>query len=375
MSRKSLLILCILLIYSLDSYCQLTDVQATVETKSLFNKLLKMKKSGVLFGHQDDLAYGVGWSYQPGRSDIKELTGQYPAVFGWDLAGLEKDEEKNIDGVPFDRMVEYIRKGYNMGAVNTLSWHMDNPLNGKTAWDTSSPNTIKEMLPGGSVHQKYKQWLDRFVKFNSRLTGAHGKPIPLLFRPFHEHSGDWFWWGSKGCSPQEYQEIWKFTVHYLRDVKQQHNLIYVFNPSEFTTAREYLTRYPGNSEVDVLSFDTYQYGKVDNGETFSKTLAGKLKIQDSLAKKNHKISAIAEMGYVEIPDPKWWSEVVWKGISQHPPAFILFWRNAGFREKEKDNHYYVPYKGHRSAANFLKMKRKKRFLFQLDAASLNLYAK
>jgi len=375
MSKKSLLILTTLFFFTLKNFAQLADPKATDQTKNLFNNLLRLKKGGVLIGHQDDLAYGVGWAYTKGRSDIKALTGQYPAVLGWDLAGLEKRDSLNIDGVPFARMAEYIRAGYDMGSVNTLSWHMDNPLNGKTAWDTTAVTTVKEMLPGGIVHQKYTDWLDRFAVFNSQLIGADGKMIPILFRPFHEHSGGWFWWGSKTCSPEEYKQIWKFTVHYLRDVKQVHNLIYVFNPSEFSTAEEYLNRYPGNDAVDVLSFDTYQYGKVENGGAFSKGLASKLKIQDALAKAIKKVSAVGEMGYMEIPDPKWWSGVVWKGISKNPPAFILLWRNAGFREKEKDNHYYAPYKGHASANDFLKLVREKVFLLQRDAASLQLYTK
>ncbi|MEO5910963.1 MAG: glycosyl hydrolase [Pelobium sp.] len=374
MSKIRILVLVLLNILTVDLYAQMVDRKASFGTRNLFHNLLKIDSKGVLFGHQDDMAYGIGWQYQQGRSDIKELTGEYPAVLGWDLAGLENNREKNIDGVPFEQMGEYIRSAYNLGLVNTISWHMDNPLNGNTAWDTTSVTTVKEMLPGGKVHEKYKQWLDKFVKFNETLVGDDGKLIPILFRPFHEHSGSWFWWGKKECTPTDYKELWKFTVKYLRKVKKLHNLIYVFNPNDFTSETEYLERYPGDDYVDVLSFDTYQTGPVSNGEAFKSRLAAKLVIQDNLAKKHNKISAIAEIGYVEIPDPNWWSEVLWKGIEQHPPAFIMAWRNAGFRELEKDNHYYAPHLGHPSSVDFMKMMEEKKILFQGAAKSLDLYA-
>ena len=69
----------------------LSDKKATTETKALYRKLNTLSKKGFLFGHQDDLAYGVKWKYENGRSDVKETAGDYPAVYGWDIAGLEND--------------------------------------------------------------------------------------------------------------------------------------------------------------------------------------------------------------------------------------------------------------------------------------------
>src|SRR5436190_18227416 len=70
------------------------DKKATKETVALYNNLKKLLSKGFMFGHQDDLAYGVGWKYDAstssaGRSDIKDVTGDYPAVYGWELGHLE----------------------------------------------------------------------------------------------------------------------------------------------------------------------------------------------------------------------------------------------------------------------------------------------
>ncbi len=374
MIKKLTLFICLAALCSLYSFAQMSDKKATAETKNLYQNLHRINGKQVLFGHQDDLAYGVGWKYEDKRSDIKELSGEYPAVFGWDVSRLERDGQENLDGVPFEKMKSYIKTVYDMGAVNTISWHMDNPLNGKTAWDTTSAVTVKEMLPGGSVHRKYQGWLDRFAVFMKTLKGSDGKMIPILFRPFHEHGGSWFWWGKKECSPAEYKSLWKFTVTYLRDVQQVHNLLYVYNPCDFKTEAEYLERYPGDEYTDVLSFDAYQYGGVSEGAAFAADLRRKLEIQKNIADKSHKITAIAEMGYVEIPDPQWWSGIVWKAIEQYKPAWILVWRNAGYREQEKDNHYYAPYKGQTSAADFIQVVKEKKFLLQNGISKQKIYS-
>src|SRR6476661_9697 len=104
------------------------DKKTTKETIALYHNLKKLLNNGIMFGHQDDLAYGVGWKYEPGRSDIKDVTGDYPAVYGFELGHLEIDAQINLDSVPFNKMKQFIKDGYERGAVITISWHLNNPL-------------------------------------------------------------------------------------------------------------------------------------------------------------------------------------------------------------------------------------------------------
>src|SRR5690606_24598530 len=78
------------------------DAKATQETRSLHAFLHRLQGERILFGHQDDLAYGVHWRYQSGKSDVKDVAGDYPAVMGWDIGGIEYGHEVNLDAVPFD---------------------------------------------------------------------------------------------------------------------------------------------------------------------------------------------------------------------------------------------------------------------------------
>lgn len=92
------------------------DKKATVETIALFQSLLQItSEKKYLVGHQDALAYGVNWKYEPGRSDVKDLTGDQPALYGWEIGHLELGDAFNIDSVPFHKMKDFIREGYERG--------------------------------------------------------------------------------------------------------------------------------------------------------------------------------------------------------------------------------------------------------------------
>lgn len=351
---------------------RLADSKASTETKRLYENLFRLKEKKILFGHQDALAYGYGWKYEEGRSDIKDLTGEHPALHGWDIGGIEHGSAVNIDSVPFSKMKDFIRAVYDRGGVNTISWHLDNPVNGKSSWDTI-PGSVQKILPGGVKHSVYNEWLDRVAVFMKDLKGTDGKSVPVLFRPFHELTGSWFWWGKKQCSPEDFRKLWIYTFNYLTVRCNVHNLIYVYNTADFASSKEFLERYPGDGYADILSFDAYQFGSKENGLAFRRDTESKMAIMTGIAKPKNKLIALAETGYETIPDPAWWSEVLYPSISSHPVSFVLMWRNAGFRPHNNDYHYYAPYPGHASAADFLKFVKNHRMMLETELSALNLY--
>lgn len=348
------------------------DKKATKETKALYKNLHALLNKGILFGHQDNLAYGVNWKYQPGRSDVKEVAGEYPGLYGWELGGLENDAPVNLDSVPFDKMKMYIRKGYQAGAVITISWHLNNPLTGKSSWDPSPTNTIPSILPGGEKNALFNTWLDKVAVFLKSLKTANGVYIPVIFRPYHELGGNWFWWGGKNCTTQEYVDLWKYTVTYLKDRKNIHHLLYAFSNSGFATEQEFLARYPGNEWADILGFDTYQFGDSSSNEPFIKNLDAMLTQLEKIAKDNKKIPALTEAGYNKIPYANWWTDVLYKALEKHAIAYVLLWRNAGVKPNNEVE-YFVPYKGQTSAANFVTFSKKEKIFFQHRTNQLKLY--
>lgn len=351
-----------------DTKLSLSDKKATKNTTHLYQNLYKATKKGILFGHQDDLAYGVNWKYEEGRSDIKDVVGDYPAVYGWDIAGLEKDNPQNIDGVPFEKIKQYIQEADERGGISTISWHFDNPATGKNAWD-NTPNSLKTVLPGGENHKKFTTWLDKASTFFLSLKDKKGNNIPILFRPFHELTGGWFWWGKGNCTPEEFKTLWKFTFEYLQK-KGVHNLIYIYNTSSFKTEEEFLENYPGSDYADILSFDSYQNNDDKNGDKFITEIQNQLKVIDKVAKQQHKLIALAEVGFEAIPDPKWWTGTLLKAIGDYKISYVLAWRNHGWQEKEKKMHYYAPFKGQISEKDFVDFYNLDNILFEKDAAKL-----
>jgi mannan endo-1,4-beta-mannosidase len=350
---------------------QPADPLATKETVALYNNLKRLLPKGVMFGHQDALAYGVDWKYIPGRSDVKDLVGDYPAVYGWELGNLEYNLPHNLDSVPFDRMKGFIKEGYERGGVITLSWHLDNPLNGESAWDTTHGG-VAAALPGGARHELYQKWLDNVAEFIGSLKGKNGEAIPVLFRPYHELTGNWFWWCRNTNTPTEFKLLWRYTVNYLRDVRGLHNILYVYNTAEFNTREQFLDRYPGDDIIDVVSFDTYQFGDPQKDSAFVKAVDQRLSMLTTIAAEKNKIPALAETGYERIPYAQWWTGTLWQAIQNHQISYVLAWRNHGL-QPNGNWHYYVPKKNDTSSEDFKKFYQLEQTLFEKEVAKEKLY--
>lgn len=333
------------------------DEKATSETRMLLHNLWKLSEKKVLFGHQDDMAYGVGWTYEPDRSDVKSVTGSYPAVYGWELGRLELDSAKNLDGVPFEKMVGYIKEIYGKGGINTLSWHFNDPVTGETSWSKPKKSSVKEIIPGGSKHKAYVQYLDKLALFIGKLKGPKGEAIPIIFRPLHEHTGSWFWWGKDLCTPDEYTSLWKFTVNYLRKTKNIHSLLIAYSAADYKNEAEYLERYPGDAYADVIGFDAYM--DKDAGY-FLRDMHNRFSVLERISKSHKKLPALTETGYNKIPDANWWTKTLLPVITKYRTAYVLTWRNW------KTEHFFAPYPGQASAADFVQFYKSPATLFQSD---------
>jgi mannan endo-1,4-beta-mannosidase len=364
---KGVIILC-MLINSSTVMAQLfepADGRATTETRQLFFSMQRLLNVGVIFGHHDDQAYGVGWRGEANRSDVKSVTGSYPAMYGWDLAKIEHDSIHDINGIAFKQQKQFVKTVFARGGINTFCWHMDNPANGKTAWDTTQ-HTVKDLIPGGAFHEVYVAYLDRAANYLADMKGPEGEAIPILFRPFHELTGNWFWWCKNTSTPDEFKALWHFTIDYLRDKKKLHNLLIVYSAADFESEDEFLERYPGDAYADFIGFDNYCTNSVEHYQT---KLDKRLAIVDAIAAKHHKISCLPETGYEGIPMANWWTDVLLKTIAKHKVSYVMAWRNGN------EHHYYVPYSGQTSADDFIKFYNSPQTIFQNRITPLGIYGK
>lgn len=340
------------------------DKKATRKTKALYANLKGISGRGVVFGHQDDLAYGIGWKAEKGKSDVKDVCGSYPGLYGWDVSKL--GQAFNIDTVNFENMKIWIKEAYKRGGINTISWHMDNPVTGGSSWDNTP--AVSAILPGGEKHEFYNLRLDLFADFLKDLKVGLGTKIPIIFRPFHEHTGNWFWWGKGNCTKEEYISLWRYTVKYLRDDKRIHHLLYVYSTDQFDSREQYLEFYPGDDYVDILAFDDYH--SIKSVEDRNK-LVFRLKSVVEIAESKYKIAAFSETGFETIPDMHWFTNVLLDGITSDETgmriSYVMLWRNAW------PHHHYAPYPGHPSAPDFVKFREDPFILFEDDLP--NMYKK
>ena len=339
----------------------MVDKNATAETKALFANLWKLAEEGFMFGHHDDLWYGRYWYDEPGMSYTKSVCGDYPGVFSVDFAEIMDNRYQNGANNIRRRV---IIEAYNRGEVITACCHLNNPLTGGDSWDNSRNDVVKEILTDGSdTRKKYLQWLDRCADFANNLKGGDGKLIPIIFRPYHEHTQTWSWWSSKCTTQEEFIRFWQFTIQYLRDTKGVRNFIYAISPQmdanygDGTKAR-LLHRWPGDDYVDFLGMDCYHWS---NKDAFSSNLAA----MSALSVEKKKPCGVTETGPEGFDWNDYWTNHILHCAKDKRVSMIVMWRNK-YVSNESDRHFYSVYPGHPSEEDFRTFYRDDRTFFSKD---------
>ncbi|WP_308760715.1 glycosyl hydrolase [uncultured Bacteroides sp.] len=309
---------------------QPADPEATPEARQLLTRLINIQSKGIMYGHQDDLMTGHTWWYEPDRSDTKEAVGDYPAIAGFELGEIELGGPLSLDSISFANIAERVRWFHRQNGIITISWHCVNPITSQwpgikepngagSAWEVEmlsadQLNAVRSILPGGCNHAMFNSWLDRLVKNFKQWRDEKGALIPFIFRPYHEHSGSFFWWGTQRCYDEEYATLWRYTVNYLRN-KGLHNILYAYNTDKVYSAEEFLKGYPGDEYIDMLSIDWY-----GQGEEFNKNVNYALDFISQIATQKQKLFALSECGPI--------SADLQKILEKYQATYVLTWRNA-----------------------------------------------
>lgn len=371
----------------MEQKVEVVDKDAINKTKELYSYLQTLSQNDqVLFGHQNDYHKKVSQSASEG--DTKELTGSLSAIYGVDSLALTGVELGMTDtNEALNTVIGYSKAAAEQGAIITLSTHMPNFTNEKvkesenggydfTACDFSESqdlnnNCAEQVLPGGAYNAQLNAYLDIIAEYALAL---QEDDIPLIFRPYHENNGGWFWWGS-GTDVETYQALYQYTVTYLEE-KGVHNILYVYSPNgPFEDAESYLERYPGDEYVDILAFDYYDdyntFPATADG-SFFKNLETTCQVVSQIAEGKGKVSAISETGVrvmkadgsdnegllpagnpvaKKVTGVNWYQKVCDIADEAGMPYYLV-WANFG------DRNFYVPYKvsdtdGHEMADDFI----------------------
>ncbi|WP_167955167.1 glycosyl hydrolase [Anaerosporobacter faecicola] len=368
----------------LPTEISLVDKDASNAVKQTYAYLKAMGETdNVIFGHQNDTHHKAG-SNTLSDSDTYDVTGSYAGVIGMDTLSLTSNEysaKRYNEEIASKEGVELLpetaagnvkaaatltNRNIEKGAIITLSSHMPNfsivdrtnelydGVHTYSQYDFSgySPNVLtgevmNQILPGGTYNEVFTAYLDMIADYASQVNGA------ILFRPFHENTGSWFWWGAAFCDPQTYKNVYRYTVEYLRDEKNIHNVIYVYSPgSEASTLDEFAVRYPGDAYVDMIGFDMYNTDPTADGKWFVQ-FENQLQLVNQFATMHNKIFAVTEVGVASSTkdqgdnqtalhktgnqDLEWYQKLM-NVVDQSDAAYFLVWANFGVKDG-----YYTPY--------------------------------
>lgn len=325
--KKSLLIasMALLSLSACHKSAPAPQAEEITPAQALTARMDTLRNHGIMFGHQDDPFYGITWQWERDRSDTRELVGDYPAVMGFDLGGIEMGDLKNLDSVPFSWIREEAIKHVERGGIITFSWHPRNPRTGGNAWDVSDTLVVRNLLKGGEQYDKFQEWMGRVATFLKTVTLTDGTPAPFIMRPWHEYNGSWFWWGQNLCTDEDFHGLWDMFQDYMNE-QMPTNIVWSFSPNlhGYWDEDSFMKRYPGNDRVDLLGCDAYQWG---SEEDYNKGLTADLKYLTDFADRNNLLFAMTECGKQNSPTPDWWSRVFLPLLEPYKVCYVLPWRN------------------------------------------------
>ena len=219
----------------------LSNPNATEEAKQLYAYLCGLSGQGVLSGQMESTWMGSP-DYE--MDYIFEKTGKYPAIRGLDYM------HDDFDGVN-ERAIQW----WNEGGIVTIMWHTGSDFNGEWADALADEITDWEatLTPGTSEYVNFVAGMDKAAEALLELQEAG---VPVLWRPFHEFDGRWFWWGKGGSD--YFIRLWKLMYDRYTNHWGLNNLIWVLPYSG--NGKAYGNWYPGDEYCDILGADSYAGG-------------------------------------------------------------------------------------------------------------------
>ena len=186
---------------------------------------------------------------------IKKVTGKEPALLGFELLAYSPNiNEEDTDEACMREVIENrdtLKCAYDWAekkGLITFTWHWFSPLGGrsKAFYTEHTDYDVEKAVTPGTV--EYDALVSDMDHMASILKPFSDKGIPILWRPFHEMDGTWFWWGSKGAEPAK--KLWHIMYERFTSVHDLTDLIWVWNAGSGDF-------YPGDDVVDIVSVDIY----------------------------------------------------------------------------------------------------------------------
>ncbi|MCQ2604944.1 MAG: InlB B-repeat-containing protein [Bacteroidales bacterium] len=229
-------------------------------------------------------------------SYIHDKSGKYTALVGFDFM---QSVGKGTDWATgyTKTMIDITKELWNEGGIPYYTWHWRDPTKSTTSFNTSEVSfSLKDAFTDASCTKwntnstLYKGIISDLDVVAKHLLDLQEAGVAVLWRPLHEASGKWFWWGAQGAEP--YKQLYYLLFDKLTNEYGLHNLIWVWN-SDGTDA----DWYPGDNYVDIAGRDFYyQAPNTYNHSSLVTEFEAVAKVVDG-----KKIVTLAECGAVPYP--------------------------------------------------------------------------
>lgn len=269
---------------------------ASAEARELYMYLSNLNGTGTITGQHDYLE-----SPDELNIKLKNISGQYAGVHGYEL-GASSNQSAAQTEAQRNNVVYSAIQWHKAGGIVSMTFHETLPGRALTWANVQAKITQaqfdKYVTPGTTEYENLIADLDQVAVSLGKLRDAG---VPVLWRPYHEMNGDWFWWGNK----KNFSKLWDIMYDRLVNVHKLNNLLWVWNPNAPNAwAGSYSSTFPGLSKVDILAADIYNNDFQQSYYTDLLSLAGSKPI------------AIGEQG--EVPpesvlsaQPKWVYSMTW----------------------------------------------------------------
>ena len=228
-----------------------------------------------------------------------------------------------------DMIDEAIEWSKESGGLCAFTWHwnvpkdIDNPEGGYAFYTSEITNfsQVNAVTPGTKEYETVIHDIDLIA---TKIQRMESEGVTILFRPLHEASGAWFWWGLQGrdsATNEVFQKLWYMIYDRLENYHKLTNIIWVWNGQNPHTAIhpnafdiEGIDRYYDQEDISAEALSTYYekcYGELAGYDKYCAELAG----MDSTGK----MMALTECGYIPDPDgikaanTMWLYYMVWNG--------------------------------------------------------------
>ncbi len=313
------------------NYEEIGSSGLTTRTENLRRNLLAYEDRGVMLGQMYATAEGIGWQGDSCRSDLNGVTGDNPAVTGYELAGIESGGERNVDDIDTTLIRRTAIEFMHRQGLSIMLWTAPNP--GENALESGSP-----------ANKKLKAWTQKIAAFLGSLHDDYGIKLPTLVYLYPAGTGKWY----DKLSVEDYKRLYAQTVEWLRDDGETTNALFGFsNATVEGSAEQFMARCPKENidcvQLMLLTTDAGSYAS-DLGR-----MARQLSVFcSSNAMPFGLYTGLKGLG----TNADFWTSSLLPLVERCHLSYLMLGRNHGDFQK---GDFYGPYPGNASVSDFMKI--------------------